>query len=79
MKSNSSLISSVGNFFGQILKAIVAGLPGKKLLFKPNSKRNVLEKPEHFIMDSEKHYHRSKAKPAVEKQTLLKEKKKPKQ
>jgi hypothetical protein len=79
MKSNNSFISSLGNFFGQILKGIIAGLPGRKLVFKPNSKSMVQEKPEHLKMDSEKHYHRSKAKPAVEKQTLLKEKKKNKQ
>jgi len=56
--------------------AIVSGLPKEKILFNPVNKKMLHNKKEIFNISSEKHYHRPISRNAVEKQTLLKEKKK---
>ncbi len=78
MKAIQSSLKSLGNFFGVIATSIVSGLPRKKILTKPSNASVLQTRKVSFKPDSEKHYHRPVAKPFVEKQTLLKETKKPK-
>jgi len=81
MKTKSSKLNqlkSLGSIFGKITTAIVSGLPKEKFFIKRENKAILQNKKESFKPDSKKHYHRPMAKPAVEKQTLLKEKKKAK-
>lgn len=70
--------SFVANFMKKITTAIIAGIPDAGLKFKPWNRTTVYLKNKAVKPDIEKHYHRSKSKPAVEKQTLLKETKKAK-
>ena len=66
----------LGNFFRRISIAIVSGLPREKILLKPENVTIMQPRKESYKPDSEKHYHHPLAKPVVEKQTLLKNKKK---
>lgn len=78
MKTKKSYIRSIWDFVASLATAIVSGLPREKVVFKPKTNTILQNKKENFKTDSEKHYHRPMSKPAVEKQTLLKEKKKAK-
>lgn len=73
---NQNWFYSIGNFLKQISIAIVSGFPSKKMYFKKERNTVVYQKQQNIVLDNEKHYHKPIAKPVVEKQTLLKEKKK---
>ncbi|MCF8371943.1 MAG: hypothetical protein K9H64_09990 [Bacteroidales bacterium] len=75
---NPSYLKILGGFFSKIVKAILSGFPRGKILIKPVNVTILRNPKDSFKPDSEKHYHRPKAKPTVEKQTLLKERKKTK-
>lgn len=60
----------------RILTAIVSGFPGKRIWFKPRNKHVYHDPLKVMRPDVNKYYHRPRAKPVVEKQTLLREKKK---
>lgn len=57
-------------------KAMVSGLPGDKMPLKPYAKSRVHQPVELLKKRSGIYYRRTDSKPVVEKQTLLKEKKK---
>ena len=76
MKARQNQLKKVSGFFAKIATAIVSGAPGRRIFFRPQNKSVFQPQEMSFKPDSEKHYHRPKSKPAVEKQTLLKEKKK---
>lgn len=76
MKTNQNPIINLTVFFSKMVSAVVSGLPKAKLLFKPSTKTFLQIKKKYLKSKSEKYYHRPLAKPVVEKQTLLKEKKK---
>lgn len=78
METNKNYIRSIWNYIAKLATAIVSGLPREKVVFKPEAKTVMHKQKIIFKPDSEKHYHRPMAKPAVEKQTLLKENKKTK-
>ena len=63
-------------FIGNVVKAIVSGIPSQKVYLEPNKKSNVFVGDEEIKPDHEKHYHRPPSKPVVEQQTLRKEIKK---
>jgi len=71
-------IKTLGDFFTRTVSAIVSGLPREKIYLIPENKAVVQTRKNGLKAYSEKHYHRPIAKPAVEKQTLLKENKKAK-
>lgn len=76
--SKSNPLKILGGFFAKIVKAILSGITKEKVFLKPTNATILQTKKEHFKPNSEKHYHRPIAKPPVEKQTLLKESKRPK-
>ena len=78
MKAKKSPINNLTAFFGKIATVIVSGLPKAQFLFRPANKSIYHIKGSYVKPDSEKHYHKPIAKPVVEKQTLIKEKKKTK-
>jgi len=78
MRTRHNQFKKISGFFAKIATTIVAGAPGRKIFFRPENKSVLQPEEMSFKPDIEKHYHRPKAKPAVEKQTLLKKKKKTK-
>jgi hypothetical protein len=78
MKARRTILMRLAGFLVKIPTAIVSGLPRKKLLDTPVNKSILHTMDVERRSESEKHYHRPVAKPVVEKQTLLKEKKKAK-
>lgn len=76
MKAQQSPLRRLTAVFGKIATAVVSGLPKRKLLFRPVNKSLVHLGKTSVKPDNAKHYHKPIAKPVVEKQTLLKEKKK---
>lgn len=74
--SKANIFEIAGQFFIKLATAIVSGLPREKYIMKPENERTVESKPKNLKSDDEKHYHRPSSRRAVEKQTLLKEKKK---
>ena len=62
----------------KISKAIVSAMPYENKKIRESRKSTVHIRDEVFKTNAEKHYHRPASKPAVEKQTLLKENKKKK-
>lgn len=78
MIAQDGYLRKIGDSIARATTAIVSGIAREQILLKPRNwtilpSRNLQVKP-----GSEKHYHRPMGKPAVEKQTLLKEKKKAK-
>ena len=69
-------IRKTGSFFAKIATAIIAELPRERFFLNPKAKTILKNQKENFKPTVEKHYHRPMSKPASEKQTLLKEKKK---
>jgi len=81
MKTNNFytiLVFSVWYFIKKASMAIVSAFPTQKIHSKRNRRSKIYIRDEESISRSEKHYHRPMSKPAVEKQTLLKETKKQK-
>ncbi|MCF8381183.1 MAG: hypothetical protein K9H49_16545 [Bacteroidales bacterium] len=75
-KNESGFLQKVWNFIKRCCIAIVSGIPRQKVELKPPGKTSVYTHPKEKKAESEKRYHKPVAKPVVEKQTLLKEKKK---
>ena len=69
-------INKIEDFLAKIATSIVSGLPKEKFFLKPRKETILQERKTTLKSDSERHYHQPMSKPAVEKQTLLKEKKK---
>jgi hypothetical protein len=81
MKKNNVYFDVLKRLWDLIKKAsiaIISGVPPQKFYLKRNRKSNIIIRNEELTHTSEKHYHRPISKPAVEKQTLLKETKKQK-
>ena len=81
MKTKNALsdnLKKFGNFFRKLVKAIVSGIPSEKIYTNPGGKSRIPINKLNVKSDIEKHYHKPVSKPVVEKQTLLKEKKKEK-
>ncbi|WP_163325375.1 hypothetical protein [Draconibacterium mangrovi] len=76
MKTQQNPIHQIITFGGKMATAIVSGLPNSKVIFKPVNKSFLQIRTKNVKFHDEKYYHRPIAKPVVEKQTLLKEKKK---
>jgi hypothetical protein len=74
----TSFLIKVWNLIKKVSMTIVAGIPTHKIYSENTTESRIYERDEETTTGSEKHYHRSRAKPAVEKQTLLKETKKQK-
>ena len=62
----------------KISLAIVSGISSDKITIPLKKRSNILITKEEIKKDWDKHYHRPVSRPAVEKQTLLKESKKQK-
>lgn len=77
-KKESGFLQAVWNFIRRCCIAIVSGIPMQKVELKPQQKSTVYPPQKEKRTDSEKHYHKTVSKPVVEKQTLMKEKKKAK-
>ena len=60
----------------KVCMGIVSAFPTEKVFSTNSNSSRVILKDEQVIKDTAKYYHRPRAKPAVEKQTLLKEGKK---
>jgi hypothetical protein len=78
MKTTKNYIQNAWSYIAQLVTAIVSGLPREKVVFKPEAQIIMHKQKQNYKPDTDKHYHRPMAKPAVEKQTMLKEKKKAK-
>lgn len=76
MNVKRKLVSNLTSLFSRIATVMISGLPRNKVLFKPVNKSFLQYRKENVKINSEKYYHKPIAKPVVEKQTLLKEKKK---
>jgi hypothetical protein len=74
----TQFVMKIWCFVKKVSMAIVAGIPQKRIYSGNTLKWRVLNRNEETDVGSEKYYHRRRAKPAVEKQTLLKENKKQK-
>ena len=74
--SRFNSLKSVGKLLSRIITAVVSGLPRKEIVFKPEINSRVQNRKENIKTDNEKHYHHPISKPVVEKQTIIKEKKK---
>jgi hypothetical protein len=81
MKTNNyytDLIKHAWNLIKKVSMAIVTGIPADKV-YTANTRKSTLHlRDEEINAGPEKYYHRPISKPAVEKQTILKESKKQK-
>jgi len=77
-KNKSGFLQNLWNLIRKIAKAIVSGIPTEKTDLTPHQKSAVYNTQKKMKTDDQKHYHKPVGKPVVEKQTLLKEKKKAK-
>ncbi|MFC2087762.1 hypothetical protein ACFLSA_06350 [Bacteroidota bacterium] len=75
---NTGFLQTLHYLYNKITSSKIFIIPATRLVFKPNRKSTVQINYKEMKIDTEKHYHRTVAKPVVEKQTLLKEKKKAK-
>jgi hypothetical protein len=78
MKTQAAYLRKIGRSIARISTAIVSGIPREQVLLKPRYSTTLQNRKLYAKPGSEKHYHRPMGKPAVEKQTLLKETKKAK-
>jgi len=78
MKEQAGYLRRIGDIIARMSTAIVSGIPREKAVLKPRNRTTLQNRKLYTKPGSEKHYHRPLGKPAVEKQTLLKEKKKAK-
>ncbi len=78
MKEQAGYLRKIGNLVARMSKAIVSGIPREKAVLKPRNYTIQHNEKPYAKPGSEKYYHRPTGKPVVEKQTLLKEKKKAK-
>jgi hypothetical protein len=79
MKTNreaTPLFKSIWNTARNLIIIIVSGIPVKMFRIGPTNKSRVYTRNTKLKKDEEKHYHFPRSKPAVETQTLLKERKK---
>ena len=76
MNAKGKLASNLTALFSKIATVLVSGLPRNRVLFRPLNKSFLQARKGNVKTNSEKYYHKPIAKPVVEKQTLLKEKKK---
>ena len=76
MNAKGKMVSNLTSLFSKIATVMVSGLPRTKVLFRPVNKSFLKSRKENIKTNSEKYYHKPIAKPVVEKQTLLREKKK---
>lgn len=80
MKTNNlytDLILNAWEFVKKVSIGIVSALPAGKAYTTHTSTSRMHSRNEEIITGPDKYYHRPRSKPAVEKQTLLKEVKKP--
>ncbi len=78
MKTQTGYLRKIGGFIARMSTAIVSGIPREKAVLKPRNYTIQHNGKPYVKPGSEKYYHRPPGKPVVEKQTLLKEKKKAK-
>ena len=74
----TGFVYNVWYFIKKVSMAVVSAIPGETVYSKKNRISKTYFRDEDLHKDPEKHYHQKISKPAVEKQTLLKEAKKQK-
>lgn len=75
-RTDLCLLRNIWDFIVKISTAIVSGIPRDKFYSNPDKKLLIHKRKQRTAISNEKHFHRSISKPAAERQTLLKEKKK---
>jgi hypothetical protein len=73
-----NVVKAVWNVIRKFSLAVVSGFPSQRISMTPERKSGIITRSGNFPKDREKHYHRPFSRPAVEKQTLLKESRKQK-